>query len=78
MVNAIQHDPVSLFDFALRESDWVLADLLAGHLAESRTARRRLERRLQSQSGRPGRPMSLPELERLANLTRWLEREGDS
>ena len=72
MVSALQHDPFTLFGFALRESDWILADLLASRLDESEPSRLRLEHELEAGYGRPGRPRSLHELRRLARLTRVL------
>lgn len=73
MVSAIRHDPFALFGFALRESDWVLADLLAQRLAGRNGSVARVVRELESRAGRPGQPGSLPELHRLAQLTRKLE-----
>lgn len=72
MVSAIKHDPFTLFGFALRESDWVLAELLACRLGNGEAARRRLEGELEASSARPGKPDSLAELRRLAALTRSL------
>lgn len=60
-------DPVALFAFALRESDWVLADLLAASLAHRPAARRRLRRAIREQRGRAG-PSSLAELSGWAQL----------
>ena len=72
MVSALQHDPFTLFGFALRESDWILADLLASRLDGNELSRLRLEHELEAGYGRPGRPRSLHELRRLARLTRVL------
>lgn len=77
MVHAIPHDPFRLFGFALRESDWVLADLLAGRLEGSDPARRRLEHELGANTSARGGPESLPELRRIAMLTRRLALEDE-
>ena len=79
MPTALRHDPFSAFEFALRESDWVLADLLASRLAGSDPSRLRLEHELDVGRGLPGRPRSLDELRCLATLTRSLnlDRGGD-
>ena len=79
MPTALRHDPFSVFEFALRESDWVLADLLASRLGGSELSRLRLEHELEAGYGLPGRPRSLDELRRLATLTRSLDldRDGD-
>jgi hypothetical protein len=73
MVSAFRHDAFNLFGFALSESDWVLADLLASRLGATELSRLRLEHELEAGYGRPGRPRSLDELRRLARLTRDLE-----
>ena len=78
MVNAVEHDPFSLFDYAIRESDWILADLLAERLGASEAARMRLRQELEASSGRLGRPGSLPDLHRLARLTRSLNLEDEA
>jgi hypothetical protein len=78
MVKTIQHDPYALFGHALSENDWVLADLLADHLASDEVARLRLSHELEISSARPGKPGSLPDLQRLARLTRGLDLEDDS
>jgi hypothetical protein len=79
MRTALRHDPFSIFEFALRESDWVLADVLASRLGGSEPSRLRLEHELEAGYGLPGRPRSLGELRRLATLTRRLDldRGGD-
>ena len=79
MAAAIRNDPFALFGFALGESDWVLAELLAARLGGSEPSRLRLEHELEAGYGRPGRPRSLAELQRLARLTRHpdLDRAGD-
>ena len=77
MPTALRHDPFSVFEFALRESDWVLADLLASRLGAGTIARMRLEHELEATAGRPGRPQSLPELRSLAELTRSLDLEDE-
>jgi hypothetical protein len=65
-------DPVAMFAFALRESDWVLADLIASSLA-GRPATRSL---LQAAAARAARarasPASLSELSGWAELSRAL------
>ena len=73
MVSAVRHDPFTLFGFAVSERDWVLADLLAARLGASEPSRLRLEHELEAGYGRPERPRSLDELQRLARLTRHLE-----
>ena len=73
MASALRHDPFTLFGFALRESDWVLADLLAARLGAGELSRLRLEHELEAGYGRQGQPRSLDELRRLARLTRHLE-----
>ena len=77
MVKTIEHDPYTLFGYALSEDDWVLADLLADRLASDEVARMRLRHELEVNSGRPGKPGSLTELHRLARLTSSLDLEDD-
>ena len=71
MTGSAHRDPVALFAFALRESDWVLADLIAASLAHRPAARRRLLRAVREQAGRAG-PSSLAELSGWAQLSRRL------
>ncbi len=71
MTRSAHRDPVALFAFALRESDWVLADLIATSLAHRPAARRRLLLAIREQAGRAG-PSSLTELSGWAQLARRL------
>ncbi len=60
-----RHDPVALFAFALREGDWVLADLLARSFRhEGRTLFR-----FALVAGAPGRPEAGPGS--LSDLALW-------
>lgn len=77
MVKAREHDPLALLRFALNESDWVLADLIACLLVLDEPSRERVRRELAASAGRPGAPGSLERLHRWANLSRSLERERD-
>jgi hypothetical protein len=69
------HDPLALFAFALRERDWVLADLIAEAHWRAAPPRREFERVLREVEARP-RPGSLERLHRWAELVRLLEREA--
>jgi hypothetical protein len=71
MTRSAPRDPVALFAFALRESDWVLADLIATSLAHRPAVRERLLRAIREQAGRAG-PASLVELRGWAQLSRRL------
>lgn len=72
MPKAREHDPLALFSFALRESDWVLADLIACLLVLDEPSRERVRRELAAASRRPGTPDSLAKLRRWAELSRGL------
>lgn len=73
MVGTTEHDPFALFRFALRESDWELADLLASALINHRPSRLRLHREVRAGAGRPGAPGSLTTLRCFATLSRRLD-----
>ena len=66
------HNPLTLFSFALREQDWVLADLLVGAITNECPAKEELARTLRTVQ-RPGTPRTLDRLHRWAKLTRNLE-----
>ena len=72
MVKTTNHDPFALFGFALRESDWVLAELVACLLLVDEGGLERIHDEIHRRSARPGAPDSLASLERLAELTREL------
>ena len=78
MAKAQEHDPLALFSFARRESDWVLADLVACLLVLDERGRRRIHDELRKASARPGSPDSLERLHRWAELSRGLERAAGS
>ena len=75
MAPASGPSPFTLFSFALRESDWELADLIARYLGADRGGRIRLEAALARRGQRPGSPDSLETLRRWAELSRSLELE---
>jgi hypothetical protein len=75
LVSTVKNDPFALFGFALRESDWVLADLLASRLADSDLAKLRLEQELDAAALRANSPENLRQLRGLAKLTRDLDLE---
>jgi len=77
MVKTTEHDPFVLFSFALRESDWELADLIACFLLYGRPARLRVQREILDAAERPGGPESLGMLHRLATLSRNLDLSRD-
>ncbi len=62
------HSPFILFRFAVRESDWALAALLAQALAGSSKSRRRLELELRRAGAPRGEAPSLLGLRVLARL----------
>jgi len=68
------HDPLALFAFALRERDWVLADLIAETHWRATPARREFERVLREAEISPS-PGSLERLHLWAELARLTERE---
>ncbi len=72
MTRSPPRDPVALFAFALRESDWVLADLIATSLARRPAARKRLLLAVREQAGSGAGPASLGELGAWAQLSRRL------
>jgi hypothetical protein len=74
MAKAREHDPLALFSFALRESDWVLADLVACLLVLDEPGRGRVHDELKRASKRPGSPDSLERLHHWAELSRGLDR----
>jgi len=71
MTGSAPRDPVALFAFALRECDWVLADLIAASLVDRPRARERLMAAVREQAGRAA-PSSLAELNGWAQLSRRL------
>ena len=75
MASTAGPSPYTLFSFALRESDWELADLIAGYLLSDRGGRIRLEAELAKRRHKPGSPESLESLHLLAELSRALELE---
>lgn len=75
MVRTGAHDPLTLFAFALRERDWVLADLIAATRWRAAPRRAEFERVLRDAAGEP-RPATLERLHRWAELARILEREA--
>ena len=77
MAKAREHDPLALLRFAIRESDWILADLIACLLVLDEGSRERLCAELAEASRRPGAPDSLERLHRLASLSRSLDRVAD-
>lgn len=74
MARAREHDPLALFSFALRESDWILADLIACLLVLDEEGRRRVHAELARASEGAGAPDSLARLHRWAELSRSLDR----
>ncbi len=72
MSRSAPHDPVALFAFALRESDWVLADLIAASIADRPAARDRLLLAVRAGAGARASPSSLAELSSWARLSRRL------
>ena len=76
MVESAKHDLFALFEFALREHDWLLADLMAPALLRSEPSGLRLQDRLSVAAKRPGSPGSLETLHRWAQLARALELQG--
>ena len=77
MVRTAKHDPLALFSFALRESDWVLADFVACLLVADEGAHERILDEIRGRSERPGSPDSLATLRRWAELTRELGLDED-
>ncbi len=77
MVKTTEHDPFALFSFALRESDWELADLVACFLLYDRRAPLRVHREILDGAERLGAPESLAMLHRLALISRNLELSRD-
>jgi hypothetical protein len=75
MVRTGPHDPLALFAFALRERDWVLADLIVATRWREAPARDEFERALREAGGDAG-PATLERLHRWAELLRFLERVG--
>lgn len=75
MTRRTEHDLVALFGFAVREHDWVLADLMAETLRADAPARDGLERTLRKTARNPGAPRTLARVHRWAELTRSLERD---
>ena len=76
MVRTGAHDPLALFAFALRERDWVLADLIAAARWRKAPPRREFERVLRETRAEL-RPATLERLHRWAQLERALEREAN-
>lgn len=72
MMNQVRYDPVLLFRFALRESDWVLADLLARSMRRDERTTNALARELARHSAGSDVPTSFASLRMLARLTREL------
>ncbi len=65
-------DPAVLFAFALREHDWVLADLIAAVIRARPAAAPALRRLGAVLAAEPSAPDSLPRLRTLAFLSRRL------
>jgi hypothetical protein len=65
----------ALFEFALREADWELADLIAERVAQSNAGRFRLELALTKHRGQAGVPRDLEALRQLAQVSRSLNLE---
>lgn len=78
MVRTARHDPFALFSFALRESDWVLADFVACLLVADEQGHERILDEIRHRSERPGAPDSLATLRRWAELTRELGLDEES
>lgn len=72
MSRGTSHDPVTLFAFALRERDWVLADLIAGSLRPEPEAVKRLESMTAEVSASGPSPASLRQLRGWAAIARAL------
>jgi hypothetical protein len=72
MTRSSLHDPVALFAFALRENDWVLADLIAASLAKRPAARERLLLAVREEASARASPSSLTELNGWARMSRRL------
>lgn len=72
MNTARKHDPLALFAFALRERDWVLADLLARALGDEPELRNRLEEAVKSSAAQRATPPSLPALRAWAQMSRMI------
>ena len=66
------HDPVTLFSFALRQRDWVLADLIARSLRREPGTMKRLEAMTAEASAGGPSPASLRQLRGWAAITRAL------
>lgn len=70
MVGTPRHDLHALFAFALRESDWPLASAIAVGLGRTEKSKGRLALEVLRESGRPGSPRSLSQLERWSSISR--------
>ncbi len=78
MVRDATRNPYALFGHALRESDWVLAALIARSLEGDARSRRRLLGEMKSASAhRAATPQALNELFRLAELSASAGIAGD-
>ncbi len=77
MVKTTEHDPYALLGFALRESDWELAEMVACFLLYDKPSRLRVHDEILSEAWRPGAPESLTMLHRFAKLSRNLDLSGD-
>ena len=73
MNSASQHDPVALFTFALRERDWVLAELIARALRREPRTTERLEMLAAVTAANRPSPASLRQLRGWAAIARMLE-----
>jgi hypothetical protein len=72
MDRGTRHDPIALFAFALRERDWVLAELIARSLSRETGATKRLESTAADASAGGPSPASLRELRGWAAIARAL------
>ncbi len=72
MDRSSRHDPVALFAFALRESDWVLAALIATSIRRRPLELARLRTVVSEAAGARASPSSLSELEGWARMSRRL------
>ncbi len=72
MTPKVKHDPAILFRFALREHDWVLADLLARAARGDARGTKRLARELERSPAARTVPTTFKSLHGLAVLSREL------
>ena len=67
-----EHDPVALFEFAISERDWVLADMIASLLLSETSVAVALRRSTARAAGTGPAPGSLRELAGWARMARTL------